>query len=146
MVTWNTTIAVGGTPPGSPKEDPTEVTLATVGPFTVVGYCGNVESTQAETDLVTTQDGSSLQWDDEQHNGIFNNDGPYQVSQDANGSPGNPDWIGPSAGDQANEFAAISADGKTSITGFPNEGVYVQGAQGPACTFTGYLVNDAASG
>jgi hypothetical protein len=52
--------------------------------------------------------------DDEQYNGIFNNDGSYQVSQDANGSPGNPDWIGPSAGDQANEFAAISADGKTS--------------------------------
>jgi hypothetical protein len=62
-----------------------EVTLATVGPFTVVGFCGSGEGDFAETDFMMTQDGSFLQWDDEQFNGDFNNDGLYQVSQDAVG-------------------------------------------------------------
>jgi hypothetical protein len=95
---------------------------------------------------MTSQDGSSLQWDDEEWAGTFNNDGAYEASDDANGSPGNPDWQGPSGGDQPNEFAAISADGNTSITGFPSQGVYVQGPEGPACSFSGYLVNDVAAG
>jgi hypothetical protein len=34
-------------------------------------------------------------------------------------------------------------DGKTAITGFPNYGVFVQGSSGPACSFSGYLVEDA---
>jgi hypothetical protein len=150
MVTWNTTIAEGAPLPEATHAalhaaGPNTVTLATVGPLTVVGYCGTDGSTIAETDLTTSQDGSFLQWDDEQYDGDFNNDGAYEASQDAFGAPGEPDWIGPSAGDQANEFAAQSADGSTTITGFANEGVYVLGPDGPACSFSGYLVKDVAS-
>lgn len=140
MVTWNATVATGGI------DDPNTVTLATVGPFTLIGECFGGEGTSAETDLTTSQDGSFLQWDDEQWDGNFNNDGPYFVSQDANGDPGGPDWIGPTADDSPNEFAAQSADGSTTISGSPNEGVYVQGPDGPACSFSGYLVKDVAAG
>ncbi len=48
------------------------------------------------------------------------------------------------AEDEPNTFAAQSADGTTSITGFPNEGVFVEGSSGPACSFSGYLVENVA--
>jgi hypothetical protein len=158
MVTWNTTVAepapietssVSGKSPhvirtNSTSDAPGEVTLATIGPLTVIGFCGSGEGDFAETDITTSQDGSFLQWDDEQFNGDFDNDGLYEVSLDANGDSEDPAWIGPSADDNANTFAAQSADGSTSITGFPNEGVFVEGSNGPTCSFSGYLVENVA--
>ncbi len=151
MVTWNTTIAEAGSPPtlahAGPKTTdagPNTVTLATVGPLTIVGVCGSGEGVFAETDIMTTQDGSFLQWNEEQFNGDFDNNGLYEASRDAQGDSEDPDWIGPSADDEANTFAAQSADGTTSITGFPNEGVFVEGSDGPACSFSGYLVENVA--
>ena len=154
MLTWNTTIAEAEAPPppsSSPASStihaagPNTVTLATVGPFTVIGYCGFIGGTTAGTEITTSQTNSFLQWDDEQYNGDFNNDGPYDVSQEAfTSDPSSPDWIGPSAEDSPNEFAAQSADGQTTITGFPSVGVFVEGPQGPACSFSGYLVEDVA--
>lgn len=121
--------------PQSTATDPAgEVTLATIGPLTVIGFCGSdgIGDVFAETD-------------DEQFNGDFSNDGLYEASDDAQSDdPSNPQWIGPSAFDSANEFAAQSADGSTSITGFPNEGVYVEGATGPTCSFSGYLTENVA--
>jgi hypothetical protein len=159
MVTWNTTVdepvEVGGLSqkpahavrPETTTDAPGEVTLATIGPLTVIGFCGEEGEGDvfAETDITTSQNGSFLQWDDEQFNGSFDNDGLYEVSQDAfSNDPADPEWIGPSADDQANEFAAQSADASTSITGFPNEGVYVEGSGGPTCSFSGYLVENVA--
>lgn len=152
LVTWNTTIAEAepvttDTHPGTKVQavEPNTVTLATVGPFTVIGYCGVEEGTTAGTELTTSQTNSFLQWDDEQYDGVFNNDGPYDVSLEAfTQNPADPDWVGPSGEAQANEFAAQSADGQTTITGFPSQGVFVEGPDGPACSFSGYLVKDVA--
>ena len=136
IVTWNTTIATGGI------DGPNTATLATVGPFTVIGSCASGEGTGAETDLTTSQDGSSLVWYDSNYPGNFNNDGPYTVSDSASGVPGSPGYWGPDYG----PFSATSADGTTAITGSATNGVYVQGADGPACSFSGYLVKDVAAG
>jgi hypothetical protein len=157
LVTWNTTIAEAEVPPppsgDSPANSkihaagPNTVTLATVGPFTVIGYCGVIGGTTAGTEITTSQTNSFLQWDDEEFDGTFDNDGPYDVSLEAfTDDPSAPDWIGPSADDQPNEFAAQSADGNTTITGFPSQGVFVEGSEGPACSFSGYLVKDVPAG
>jgi hypothetical protein len=49
-----------------------------------------------------------------------------------------PGFDGPDDG----SWAAVSASGSVSLNGFDNEGVWLQGESGPACTFSGYLVTE----
>ena len=141
VITWNKTIAepvldaprmagLGGPPPGT-------VDLATVGPFTVRGECLSGDGVGAITGVVSAQDGSSLTWNGNEYNGTFNNGDGHWTSNWANGSSQNPDWAneGPSG-----DFSVTTADQMTAFTGFANNGVYINGPEGPACSFTGYLV------
>ncbi|HUZ16222.1 MAG TPA: hypothetical protein VMU72_08600 [Gaiellaceae bacterium] len=141
VITWNKTVAVGATiytgkrkagglPAGA-------IVLATVGPFTVRGYCNAIEGTSAVTDVVSGQDGSSFAWGDNYLSGDFNSGNDQQASNSANGSSNSPDFVNEYSG---GDFSVSTGDQKTAFTGFANNGVYIDGPNGPACSFTGYLV------
>jgi hypothetical protein len=137
MTTWNTTVAT----PGADFSSANTATLATVGPFTLIGSCYQSGSTTiAETDITTSQDHSSL--NDYESSEFYSRDfgvtdGPLAIGETASdGASHSPDWEGPYDG----ESAAQSADGKTILDAFENVGTYMLGTTGPACSFSGYLV------
>ena len=142
VITWNKTVATGGTPAARRKVggglSAGSVDLATVGPFTVRGYCTTSEGTQAITDVISGQDGSSYAWGDNYLSGDFNSTtAPQPASNAASGSSGSPDFVNEY---DSGEFDVTTGDQKTAFTGFANNGVYIDGPNGPACSFTGYLV------
>ncbi len=142
VITWNKTVAVAATIYGAKRKvngglPPGAITLATVGPFTVRGYCVVVEGTEAVTDVVSGQDGSSFAWGDNYFSGDFNSGNDQQASNQASGSSQSPDFVNEySSGD----FSVSTGDQKTAFTGFANNGVFINGPEGPACSFTGQLV------
>ena len=86
---------------------------------------------------MSAQDGSSFAWDDSNYAGTFDNGNTRQASNPAFGSSQSPAWVTEySNGD----FAVSTADQMTAFTGFANNGVYIDGPEGPACSFTGHLV------
>ena len=129
VISWNKTVA---TAPGS-------VDLATVGPFTVRGYCSydeSVSATVAVTDVVSAQDGSSIQaGDGDTYSGDFDSGTDAQASHSAQGTSDEPAFDGGNS-----SFSVKTSDDTTAFVGFPSNGVYVNGAEGPVCSFTGYLV------
>ena len=141
VVTWNRTVAESSSPPSAGRGQilPAGVDLATVGPYIVRGYCISGEGVEAITHVVSAQDGSSFAWDDSVYAGSFNNGNTRQASNPAFGSTQNPGWQTEySNGD----FAVSTGDQATAFTGFANNGVYINGPEGPACSFTGYLVKE----
>jgi hypothetical protein len=140
VVTWNKTEATAATPVAGRKGigGPTgAIDLATVGPFTVVGYCPAVEGVEAVTWVTSAQDGSSFVWNDDYYPGNFDNGDEHQASNPAYGAPEDPDFVNEY---DSGDFSVSTADQKTAFTGFANNGVYIDGPDGPACSFTGYLV------
>jgi hypothetical protein len=113
------------------------VDLAKVGPFTVRGYCSSGEGVQAITDVLSAQDSSSFAWDDNVYPGSFNSGDDRSASNPATGSPGSPGYA---TEYQNGEFSVSTADQKSAFTGFATNGVYLNGANGPACSFQGYIV------
>ncbi len=138
VVTWNKTVATPSAPTAKRFGSAAHfVDLATVGPFTVRGYCSSGEGVEAVTDVLSAQDGSSLAWGDNYYSGDFNNTDDHQASNPSDGSPQSPDFVNEY---DSGDFSVSTADQKTAFTGFANNGSYIQGADGPACSFTGYLV------
>lgn len=141
VVTWNKTIASAPSPPGAKRKAgglaANSIALAQVGPFTVKGYCALGEGVEAYTDVVSAQDGSSLAWDDSMYAGNFNSGDDNRVSNFANGIPQSPSFVTEYTN---GEFSVSTSDQKTAFTGFAANGVYIQGAEGPACSFIGHLV------
>jgi hypothetical protein len=141
VITWNKTVATPAAPIGAKHRGfgsvQHYVDLATVGPFTVRGYCGSSDGVYAETDVLSAQDGSSLAWDDSMYAGNFNSGDGHRVSNYANGGTDSPSLV---TEYQNGEFTATTGDQKTALTGFAGNGVYIQGSEGPACSFIGHLV------
>ena len=143
VITWNKTVAEPTQLPLAPRNaglggpPPTAVDLVTVGPFTVKGVCEAGEGVEAATYVSSSQDGSFLTWNNNFYNGTFNSGNTIFVSGWATGGPQSPAWVndGPRG-----DFSVSTADNTTAFTAFANEGVYMAGANGPACSFTGYLV------
>jgi hypothetical protein len=138
VVTWNKTVATpsvaGAKPFGSSAHF---VDLAKIGPFTIRGYCSASEGVAAVTHVLSTQDGSSLAWDDSVLAGSFNSGDDTQVSNIASGNTQSPGF----ATEYGNgEFSITTADQKTAFTGWATNGVYLNGAEGPACSFIGHIV------
>jgi hypothetical protein len=52
------------------------------------------------------------------------------------------DWEPASDG----KFGADDGTDNTVILGAPNNGVFIQGANGPTCSFSGYVVKEVAAG
>ena len=139
MTTWRTTIAS----PGVSNVSPATVTLATAGPFTIIGECYiSGSDTKSATFISTSQDGAAAQGYSSNNYVPFNiSDGIVQISTDtASGTTATSteDFSGPDDG----TWAAENADGSLSLNGAGNQGVYMQGASGPACSFSGYLVTE----
>jgi hypothetical protein len=141
VVTWNQTIATPGSLPTARRGTvgPNTINLATVGPFTVRGYCATGEGTVAYTDVFSAQDGSSMAWGGNHYSGNFNSGDSRPASTVASGSVQSPDFVNEYPD---GDFSVSTGDQTTAFTGFANNGVYINGPEGPACSFTGYLVVD----
>lgn len=133
MVSWRTTITTAGASLPSANK----VTLATVGPFTITGYCYvDTGTTYSQTYVSTTASGSS-----------FDDPSGAQDSGDFNSGTLESVGYAQSTGSAANfvnhaSFAASAPDGSTVINGYPNDGVYLHGSSGHVCWFSGFLVID----
>jgi len=137
LVRWRTTVATAG----KTKGEATIVVLATVGPFTVEGHCYEESGeTHAATYIRTSETGSFAQG--------YNNEGSekpltagedLQISED---SPSGTTATHEARFDSADDgsWGAVSQDNSVSLNGFGSQGVWLQGAAGPACSFSGYLV------
>jgi hypothetical protein len=149
---WNTTVAAadarqgggGSAPDLSDLSDRTGiVALATVGTLTVDGICWTPDGSNydAATFIETSEDGASVQGYSGNDSSPFDiSAGPVQISADvASGSSGSENFLGPDDG----TWAATNADGTVSLDGFGNQGIYVQGSSGPACSFSGFLTVDS---
>jgi hypothetical protein len=139
VLRWRTSVAEAG----ASKAAPATVVLATVGPFTVKGHCyEEAGNTKAATYILTSETGSFAQG--------YSNEGseePLEAGEELHISEDTAS--GASATHVANfdspddgSWGAVSADGSVSLNGFGSQGVWMRGASGPACTFSGYLVTD----
>jgi hypothetical protein len=70
--------------------------------------------------------------------------GAIQVTENeddaSTNSASSPDFTGPYDG----SWALSTANGSVVVNRFDNQGVYMQGSSGPACSFSGYLVQQGA--
>jgi hypothetical protein len=87
--------------------------------------------------VLSAQDGASFAWDDNSEPTDFDNGDNEQASNFANGSSQSPSFV---TEYQDGEFAVASNDQATAFTGWAANGVYIQGPDGPACSFIGHLV------
>jgi hypothetical protein len=139
LVRWRLTAAAAGT-----VDSPTIVTLATVGPFTVTGECLSDGSgnTQAGTYIQTSQDGAAVEsYSAGETVPLDVSDGAVEVDDTfASGDTASneEDFEGADGG----TWAAESADGSVALQGLGAQGVWMQGASGPACSFSGFLVSE----
>ena len=139
LTRWRTSIAT----PGASSASPNTVTLATAGPFTVLGECYiSGSNTDAGTYIQTSQDGSYAQgYSGNDYVPLNVSDGAVQISEDiASGTTATHTaaFKGPDDG----SWVATSPDGSLSLDGFGTQGVYLQGAGGPACSFSGFLLTE----
>lgn len=136
---WRATIAT----PGKSEAEPATVVLATVGPFTITGHCyENATKTAAATYIKTSETGSFAQG----YSGQGSED-PLKAGEDLQISEDTAEGI--TAEHKANfkstddgSWGAETANGSQSLNGFGNQGVWLQGESGPACSFSGYLVSE----
>jgi hypothetical protein len=139
VLRWRTTVATAG----KSKTEPATVTLATVGPFTVTGHCYEEgTNTAAATYISTTEKGSFAQgYSGEGSEEPLEAGEDLQISEDvAEGktSTHTANYRSPDDG----SWGAETADGSATLNGFGNQGVWLQGESGPACSFAGYLVTE----
>jgi hypothetical protein len=117
--------------------------LAKVGPFTVTGYCYvNTTTTAAATYIATSEKGSYAQG----YSGMGSEaalavEEPVQISDDKpEGLTATHVATFTSADDGS--WGGQTADGSLTFNGFANQGVWLSGESGPACSFSGYLVTE----
>lgn len=141
VVSWNKTVQTPAAPLGAKRKgtgSTAYIVLAKVGPFAIRGYCTGADgSATAETDVFSGQDGSSFSWNGSSLAGSFGNGNDQAASPSASGSSQSPSYDNES---DYGDFSVSTADGKTAFTGSANNGVYLNGSTGPACSFSGYLV------
>jgi hypothetical protein len=134
---WRTTVATAG----KNKAEAAIVVLATAGPFTVEGHCYEEgANTAAATYIRTSETGSVAQGYSGQGSETPLKAGEdLQISEDtAFGITATHEAKFDSADDGS--WGAVSHDNSVSLNGFGNQGVWLQGESGPACSFSGYLL------
>jgi hypothetical protein len=139
VLRWRTTVAAAGTS----ITEPATVTLAKVGPFTVEGHCyENGTKTAAATYIATTEKGSFAQgYSGRGSESPLEAGEDLQISEDtAEGLTAEHGAIFDSPDDGS--WGALTADGALSLNGFGSQAVWAQGASGPACSFSGYVVTE----
>jgi hypothetical protein len=133
-IRWRATV-------GKAIGEATTVELAKVGPFTVTGHCYEAAAnTDAATYISTSETGSFAQG----YSGR-GSEQPLTAGQDlqiseetASGETASHETNFVSANDGS--WSAVTATGSASLDGFGDQGVWLQGESGPACSFSGFLV------
>jgi hypothetical protein len=144
VLRWRTSVATSGASFASPNT----VVLAKVGPFTVTGHCYTGENgkkealTKAATYISTSETGSFAQGYSNQGSETPLTAGEdLQISEDtAEGLTGTHEANYKSTDDGS--WGAETATGALALNGFGNQGVWLRGASGPACSFAGYLLTE----
>jgi collagen triple helix repeat protein len=134
---WRTTVQTAG----KSEAEPEFIVLVKEGPFTVTGHCWKSgEVTDAATYISTSENGVYVEGSGGRGKVPLNvAEGAVPISEEvAEGTTKEhePSFFGPSDG----SWAAESANGSVALNGFANQGVWLQGAKGPACSFSGFLV------
>jgi hypothetical protein len=137
MKRWRATVATAAVSEAAA----TPVALATVGPFTVTGKCfAATTNTEAATYVSSSEAGAY----GDSYEGTLSTPLPVGEEEEL-GPPASgvtaehkPSFRGPGDG----SWALESANGSVAVDGFANQGVWLQGAGGPACSFSGYLVQE----
>jgi Collagen triple helix repeat (20 copies) len=136
LLHWRKTINTAGASVASANT----VVLAEAVPFTITGHCyENGEQTVAQTYISSTQSSSYLRiYEEPEYQPL----GAAQVlvPEDAKGltTGHETDFEGGPEG----SFSAMAHDGKTALDGAADQGVWLRGPTGPACSFSGYSVRD----
>lgn len=132
---------------GSSIEKPATVKLAEIGPVTVWGHCYQNGGNTAAASYVSTSQGVTFLQDfvkgHEKEPAWVGREAlkpgtHYQISEGiAEGATGSHETalLGPNT----SGFALVQS-ASLALSGFPSQGVWMTGAGGPACTFSGYAV------
>jgi hypothetical protein len=137
MIRWRTTVASAG----KSKAEPATVVLAKVGPFTVnVHYHVKTKKTAAANYIGTRETGSYAQGYTSQgsEKPLTAGEEPQISEETAEGTTATHEakYLSPNDG----SWSATTHEGSVAFDGFGTQGVWLQGASGPACSFSGYLV------
>lgn len=134
LIRWRTTIDA----PGKSAKEPETVELATAGPFTITGHCFTSGLyTRAATYIRTSENGSYAAGAYEEKSPLNVADGDVQMSGSAEGKTAEHE---PQFESHEASWGAEAPNGSMALDGFANQGVWIQGASGPACSFSGFLV------
>ena len=139
VLRWRTTIATAG----KSIAEPTTVVLATVGPFTVTGHCYEATTKTVAATYISTSEENSFA----QGYSSVGSEQPLKAGEDlqiseerAEGTTATHQSTFVSVNDGS--WAAETATGSLTLNGFGNQGVWLQGESGPACSFSGYLITE----
>jgi hypothetical protein len=139
VIRWRATVAKAG----KGEKEPEKVELAKAGPFTVTGHCyENGSRTAAATYIRSSEEKSFAQGDNGEgkEHGLKAEE-EVQISEDvAESETATHEATFDSADDGS--WGAETATGSLSLNGFGSQGVWLQGAGGPACSFSGYLLTE----
>jgi hypothetical protein len=130
---WRKTINVAG----ATKASAASIVLLEAAPFTISGRCWEEEGeTLAQTDISTTQPDSFLHAYEELAEEFSGEEVLVPEAAESISSAHKPVLTGGPEGG----FSATSADGTVALDGMADQGVWLQGGEGPACSFYGYAV------
>jgi hypothetical protein len=141
LLRWRKTVAT----PGSSITSPNTVVLTTDGPFTILGGCYlSSGDTEAQTFIETS--GTNDYAEGYYENGT--NWHYWPLTPDTlepispiyaeSTSSSSPSFEGPDDG----TWAAETGNGSLALNGLGNQGTYMDGASGPACSFSGFAVTE----
>ena len=117
--------------------------LAKIGPFTVTGHCYiSAANTAAATYIATSEKGSYAQgYSSRGSEAALEVEEPVLISNlTAEGLTAThvANFTSPDDG----SWGGQTANGSITFNGFSNQGVWLSGESGPACSFSGYLVTE----
>jgi hypothetical protein len=134
---WRTTIATAG----ASEAEANTVTLGTIGPFKILGKCYiSGAETEAATYVESSEEGSYGQSYEGNLPTPLAKGEAEQLTDTASGETAKhaASFLGPNDG----SWALETADGSLTLNGFANQGVWLQGESGAACSFSGYTVEE----
>lgn len=136
LVHWRKTINTAG----ASEAAATTVVLAEATPFTITGHCYEEgEQTVAQTYISSSQSSSYLRIYEEAEYLPLGAARALTLEEAKGLTSGHEtDFEGGPEG----SFSTMSHDGKAALDGAANQGVWLKGPTGPACSFSGYLVRE----
>jgi len=133
---WRRTLNVAGVD----AAHATSVVLVEVAPFTITGRCYEEdEETIAQTYIGSSQPGSYLRVYEQWATSTINGETPL-VPEPAEGITSEHEAV--LEGGPEGTFTAASHDGGVSLEGSVDQGVWLSGEEGPACSFSGWALEE----